>query len=129
MTLKTRVSDDLKTAMKEKNAGKLSILRVLKSEIERNEQTSNGRVELSDGDVIKLTKKLVEGIKETTGNQAEISALEIYLPSQLTEEQIKEIITISSLTDMGSIMKYFKTNHDGTYDGKTLSGIVKTLIS
>lgn len=125
MSLKLKVSEDLKTAMKEKNAGKLSILRVLKGEIERNEQTANGKIDLADADVIKLAKKLVEGIKETTGNQEEISTLENYLPQQLTEEQIRDILATLEVTDMGSIMKYFKANHDGTYDGKTLSTIIK----
>lgn len=125
MSLKLTVSEDLKTAMKEKNTAKLSILRVLKSEIERNEQTSNGKIELPDGDVIKIVKKLIEGIKETTANEIEISTLENYLPKQLSETEIRSLVGMLSFNDMGAIMKHFKSMYDGRYDGKLLSTIVK----
>jgi len=118
MSLLLRVSEDLKSAMKEKNATKLSVLRVLKAELQRSEQSTNGKVELQDADVIKVVKKLIEGIKETTNNQDELSALNVYLPKQLTETEIREILNSLSFKDMGSIMKYFKSNFDGQYDGK-----------
>ena len=132
MTLSLKVSEDLKTAMKEKNAVKLSVLRVLKSEIQRSEQTSNGKVELTDGDIVKIVKKLVEGIKETTKNQDELDILEIYLPKQLTEEYLRatcENLKQTGYGNVGEFMKYFKTNHDGLYDGKTLSTIVKEVLA
>jgi len=125
MNLINSISEDLKTAMKEKNTVKLGILRVLKAEIQRSEQGANGKVELTDGDVIKLVKKLVEGIKETTNNQDELSILETYLPKQLSEAEMRQIISLLSVKDMGAIMKHFKANYDGQYDGKTLSTIAK----
>ncbi len=125
MSLKLRISDDLKSAMKEKNTVKLSILRVLKGEIERNEQSTSGKIELPEGDVIKLVKKLIDSIKETTNNQIEITTLENYLPKQLTEEEIRGILSLLSVKDLGSVMKSFKANYDGLYDGKLLSSIVK----
>lgn len=128
MSLKEKVSEDLKTAMKEKNPVKLSVLRVLKAEIQRNEQAVSGRVELTDGDIIKLVKKLIEGIKETNNNQDEILVLESYMPKQLTEEFLRETLNRlkeTGISNMGDYMKYFKTNHDGLYDGKVLSSIVK----
>ncbi len=128
MNLINSVSEDLKTAMKEKNTVKLGILRVLKSEIQRSEQGTNGKVELSDGDVIKIVKKLVESIKETTKNQDELSVLEAYLPKQLSEVEMRQIISLLSVKDMGAIMKHFKTNFDGQYDGKILSTIAKEIL-
>lgn len=129
MSLKIKISEDLKSAMKEKNAGKLSILRVLKGEIERNEQSANGKIELTEGDIIKLVKKLTEGIKETTNNQDEISLLEGYLPKQITEQYIREKVerlrVIDGFATMGEYMTFFKKNYDGRYDGKVLSTIVK----
>jgi uncharacterized protein YqeY len=125
MSLKLTISEDLKTAMKEKNTAKLSILRVLKSEIERNEQSASGRTDLSEGDIIKLVKKLIEGIKETTNNETEIIALEAYLPKQLLEDEIRALISLLSFKDLGQTMKYFKEHYDGRYDGKVLSLIVK----
>jgi len=128
MSLKIKISEDLKTAMKEKNTIKLGILRVLKAEIERNEQSANGKIELPDGDVIKIVKKLIEGIKETTKDQVEIDALDLYLPKQMNEDEIKAIIALvkqSGISQMGEFMKYFKVYHDGEYDGKLLSNLVK----
>ena len=132
MSLKIKISEDLKTAMKEKNAVKLGILRVLKAEIERNEQSATGKIELPDGDVIKLVKKLIEGIKETTKDQNEIDALDVYLPKQMTESEIKIVISVikkSGISNMGDFMKYFKSYHDGQYDGKLLSNLVKEALS
>jgi uncharacterized protein YqeY len=131
MSLKAKVSEDLKTAMKEKNAVKLGILRVLKAEVERNEQTSGGKVDLTDGEIVKLVKKLVDSIKETTNDAVEIQALEVYLPKQMTEHDINLVIGVvkkSGISSMGEIMKYFKSYHDGQYDGKLLSDLVKKAI-
>jgi len=128
MNLNVKISEDLKTAMKEKNVIKLGILRVLKSELQRIEQSANGKIELTDADVIKIAKKLIDGIKETTNNQEELVVLDSYLPKQLTEETIRMIVfTVkqSGVSQMGDFMKYFKTNHEGQYDGKILSNIVK----
>lgn len=131
MSLKIKISEDLKSSMKEKNVIRLAILRVLKSEIERNEQSASGKVELPDGDIIKLVKKLIESIKETTKNQEEIDALDVYLPKQMTFDEIKSILNSlkgSGVNNMGDFMKYFKSNHDGQYDGKVLSGLVKEIL-
>lgn len=132
MSLKAKVSEDLKSAMKEKNVAKLGILRVLKAEIERNEQTAAGKIDLPDADVVKLVKKLVEGIKETTKDQTEIDVLEAYLPSQLTESAIRMIVgTVkqAGFHQMGDFMSFFKTHHNGQYDGKLLSTIVKETLA
>jgi len=136
MKLKEQISEDLKSAMKNKDSVKLNILRVLKGEIERNEQTATKRVELSDGDILKLVKKMIEGIKETKGSEDEINTLEIYMPQQLSMSEVKTIASsykdIQGLTgqkDMGKIMSHFKDNYGGRYDGKVLSDIAKEILS
>ena len=131
MSLKEKVSEELKIAMKEKNTVKLSILRVLKGEIERNSQGPNGKVDLTDGDIVKIVKKLVEGIKETTNNQDELDVLNSYLPKQMDEFEMRLIINTikqSGASNVGDFMKYFKTYHDGHYDGKVLSNLVKEVL-
>ena len=131
MSLKEKVSEELKIAMKEKNTVKLSILRVLKGEIERNGQGPNGKVDLTDGDIVKIVKKLVEGIKETTNNQDELDVLNSYLPKQMDEFEMRLIINTikqSGASNVGDFMKYFKTYHDGHYDGKVLSNLVKEVL-
>lgn len=131
MSLQTKISEDLKTAMKEKNAVKLSALRVLKSEVQRLEQSATGKVELTDSDIIKLAKKLIEGVKETTNNQEELAVFEGFLPKQLSEAEMRTVVKVikqSGASNVGDYMKYFKQHHDGLYDGKTLSNIVKEVL-
>lgn len=131
MSLQTKISEDLKTAMKEKNALKLSALRVLKGEIQRLEQSATGKVVLTDGDIVKLAKKLIESVKETTNNPEELAIFSEYLPKQLSEDEMRMIVSVikkSGVSGVGDYMKYFKLYHDGLYDGKTLSNIVKEVL-
>ena len=132
MSLKEKIIADMKSAMKNNEPQKLGILRVLKGEIERNEQTSKDRVELSDIDIVSLIKKSLQGVRETTKDEFEIEVLEAYLPKQLSNFEltklVKEFLTTEVNANMGSIMAYFKINYAGQYDGKELSLIVKSLI-
>jgi uncharacterized protein YqeY len=130
--LKLRITEDLKSAMKSKDTNKLGIIRVLKGEIERSEQTSTGKVELTDGEIVKIVKKLIEAIKETTNDKTELAVLDVYLPKQLSEDEIKIIVATvkqSGVSQMGDFMKHFKTNYDGQYDGKLLSNLVKEALA
>jgi len=122
--------------MKAKDTTTLNVLRVLKGEIQRAEQSSNGKVELSDSDIIKLVKKSIDGINETDGDQTEVAVLEKYVPKQMTEFEINLSVTslilgngYNSPKDMGKIMTYFNQNYAGKYDGKLLSEVVKNLLT
>jgi len=132
MSLKEKIIADMKSAMKNKETQKLGVLRVLKGEIERNEQTSKGKVELSDVDIVALVKKSIQGVKETNNDAFEIEVLEAYLPKQLSNVElttlVKEFLTTEDNVNMGSVMAHFKVNYAGQYDGKELSLIVKSLI-
>lgn len=135
MTLKNKINGDIKNAMKNKESQKLGVLRVLKGEIERNEQTSKGKVELSDNDIVALVKKSIQGVKETTNDEFEITVLEGYLPKQLSNFELIEIVKEFVLSEesagnvnIGAIMNYFKVNYAGQYDGKELSLIIKSLM-
>ena len=132
MSLKDKIVADIKTAMKNKDTQRLGVLRVLKGEIERNEQTSKGKVELADVDIVALVKKSIQGIKETNNDEFEIEVLETYLPKQLSNFEltklVKEFLTTEGNVNMGSVMAHFKVNYAGQYDGKELSLIVKSLI-
>ncbi len=131
MTLKEQISQDLKTSMKEKDTVRLSVLRVLKGEIERGEQTPQGKVEMPDAEIIKVVKKISEGVKATTNDQKEISILDSYLPVQLDEATILHLIdeTKHENTSVGAMMAYFKKNFDGQYDGKIVSNLTKQLLA
>lgn len=133
--LKNNITDRIKVAMRDKDTETLSILRVLKGEIERNEQTSKGKIELSDADIVAIAKKLLQSSKDTGASATEISVLESFVPKQMTESELTELTNDYiksnnlSLKDMGVIMNHFKNTYSGQYDGKVLSGIVKTILT
>jgi uncharacterized protein YqeY len=134
--LQKQISADLVAAMKAKDTTTLNVLRVLKGEIQRAEQSSNGKIELSDADIVKLVKKSIEGINETGGDQSEVAVLEKYMPKQMTEIEINLVViplilnnNYNSSKDMGKIMGYFNQNYAGQYDGKLLSEVVKNLLT
>ena len=136
MELQKQISTDLVTAMKAKDTTTLNVLRVLKGEIQRGEQSSNGKIELSDADIVKLVKKSIDGINETGGDQAEVAVLEKYMPKQMTVDDmyfqftlLRQLHGYNSLKDMGKIMTYFNQNYAGQYDGKVLSEMVKDLLT
>jgi uncharacterized protein YqeY len=136
MGLQKQISADLVAAMKAKDTTTLNVLRVLKGEIQRAEQSSNGKIELSDADIVKLVKKSIDGINETGGDQTEVAVLEKYMPKQMTEIEINLVViplilnnNYNSPKDMGKIMGYFNQNYAGQYDGKLLSEVVKNLLT
>jgi uncharacterized protein len=132
MSLKEVVSNDLKTAMKEKNTKAVSILRVLKAELDRSEQGPKGKVEITQGILTSIVKKMIEGIKETTNDQTEITILDLYLPKQLTEAdmltKINELKAGGIEANLGAYMKAFKVDYEGQYDAKVLSNLVKSAL-
>lgn len=136
MELGIQINADLVTAMKAKDTLTLNVLRVLKGEIQRAEQTKDGKIELSDADIVKLIKKSIDGINEIGGDQDEVAVLEKYMPKQMTEMDINLVVTplilnngYNSPKDMGKIMSYFNQNYAGQYDGKVLSEVVKNLLT
>lgn len=132
MSLISKIDSDLVSAMKSKDVETLKVLRVLKGEIQRNEQGKDGKIVLTDSQVTTIVKKMVDNLKETGGLDGEISILSEYLPKQLTNDELVDIViglievnNYNSIKDMGKIMKYFKDNYEHRYDGSKLSSIIK----
>lgn len=101
--------------------------------------------DITDEDVISILKKMKKSSKETKGQaetyfrssivdecKTELEILDKFLPKQLTEEVlqniIKDFIFKNSNVNIGSIMKYLKENYSGQYDGKIASMIAKDLL-
>ena len=123
MTLSDRINEDLKTAMKEKDSFKLGVIRMIKGAMQLAKP--NPREELTDDDVVGVISKQIkmrkESIKEfekagrddlVTQNQKEIEILEVYMPEQLSEEELDKMIDKvfeevkpTSVKDMGMVMK------------------------
>jgi uncharacterized protein YqeY len=93
----------------------------------------NEKRDINDDDCIKVIRKFLKGINEmiekTNGEQLvfieEKLLLESYLPRQLSEDEIIEIIQGEQLVGVPEIMKFFKENFSGRYDSKILSSIAK----
>ena len=148
MKLEEKVMAALKQAMKEKNKDKLDALRAIKSAI-LLEKTKGGSKELSEADEMKLLQKLVKQRKESAQiykqqNREDLAQIELnqvavietFLPEQLSEEELEKTIRqiidrtgASSIKDMGKVMGVATKQLAGRADGKTISTIVKRLLS
>ena len=148
MTLEERIQKDLVTAMKNHQENALAALRSIKTAIQ-NEKTNGTYHELTDADVVGIIQKLVKQRKESMDiysqagrdeladkEQKEMLVLMEYVPKQLTEEEVeekvKEIIAETgafSMKDMGKVMGLATQRMKGLAEGKTISQIVKNLLS
>lgn len=147
MSLSTKIMDEMKNAMREKNTIALEALRAIKSEI-LLAQTSGGATELTEADEIKILQKLVKMRKDsasifTTQNRpdlaepelAQIAVIEKFLPAQLSEAEVEAIVAkiiaetgASGIASMGKVMGLASAQIGGSAEGKTISTIVKKLL-
>ncbi len=148
MSLEATINEDIKAAMKSKDAVSLRGIRAIKSAIMLYNTSGSGK-EMSKEEEIALLQKLVkqrqdsldiyikQGREDLAGvEREEIDVIMRYLPKQLTEDELKvEIQAIidrlgaSSMKDMGRVMGEASKTFAGSADGKTISGIVKTLLA
>ena len=149
MALKQQIQEDIKTAMKAKDAVATAATRAIKGEILLFKTSEGGSKEVTDGDILKMIQKLIKQRKESAeqftaaGRQeladnelAEAAVMEKYLPKQLSEaeveEKIKAIIAevgATSIKDMGKVMGAANKALAGQSDGRTISTVVKRLLS
>lgn len=145
--MRNQIIEDLKTAMKNQDKERLAVIRMLKGSMQMNEL--NKKHELSDEEVLDVISKEIKSRKDSIiefekGNredlikktQNEIEILKEYLPKQLTNEEIEEIINKAfelikptSTKDMGKIMKEIKPQITGKADMTIVSKIVKDKIN
>lgn len=148
MSLESTINEDLKSAMKAKDQAALRGIRAIKSAILLYNTSGSGE-ELTQEREIALLQKLIKqrqdslGIYEKQGREdlavverEEIAVIMRYLPKQLSEEELRaEIQSIisrtgaASMKDMGRVMAEASKELAGKADGKTISTIVKSLLS
>ena len=133
MTLKEKINADFMTAFKSKNMVAKSILSVVKGEIQTVEKNI-GSDNLSDAEVTKILTKTVKSLKETITltndekSKVELSVIEVYLPTQMSKEEVTDKVTElvnSGITQIGAIMKEFATL---PADKKMVSESIKEVI-
>ena len=145
--IKDRLQEDWKTALKAKDKFKTSVISTAKAAILLVEKTDNRKLE--EDEVITILAREVKQRRESMlefekGNrqdlvdqcEAEIKILLEYLPQQLGEEEIKQIVKESaeevganSIKDMGKVMSAVRPKVVGKADGKLVSQIVKEYLN
>ena len=146
-TIKERLQEDWKVALKAKDKFKANVLSTAKSAILLVEKTDNRKID--DAETIEILAKEVKQRREALlefekGSRqdlvdeakAEIEILLNYLPQQLSEDEIKQIVKDSaievganSMKDMGKVMAAVRPKVVGKADGKLVSGIVKQYLT
>lgn len=149
MSLSARIMDEIKTAMRAKDTVALESLRAVKSAILLAQTETGSKEEISQEEEIKILQRLVKQRRDSAAiyvNQqrpdlaepelAQAAIIEKFLPEQLSETQIEEVVSriiseneASGMAAMGKIMGLASAELAGKADGKTISTIVKKLLS
>jgi len=149
MSLSTQIMEEIKTAMRAKDIVALEALRAIKSEILLAQTATGSKEEISEADEIKLLQKLVKTRKDsakifTEQNRmdlaepelAQIAVIEKFLPAQMSEAEVEAIIAkiiaetgATGIASMGKVMGIASVQLGGTAEGKTISTIVKKLLT
>jgi len=147
MSLKERLADDLKAAMKDKNVVRKNVVQMVRAGVLQFEKDK--QVTLDDEGVLDVIAKQLKQRKdslpdyEKSGREdliatlkAEMDVLMEYLPAQLTREELEVIVReavektgASSMKDMGKIMAEVMPKTKGRADGKMINEIAKAMIS
>jgi uncharacterized protein YqeY len=147
MTLKEKITEDMKTAMRAKDSARLGTVRLLLAALKQKEVDE--RVVLSDADVLAIIDKMVKQRRESIAQfekagrndladaeKGEIGVLTAYLPQQLSEaEVVREIEGAIAETgakgakDMGKVMALLKPRLAGRADMGKVSGLVKSKLT
>ena len=149
MELEKRIQADMVSAMKAKETVRLASVRAIKAAIMLAKTAEGATGEIDDAGIVKLIQKLVKQRKESAqqyndagrpelaeNELAEASAMEVYLPKQLSEaeveEQLKAIIAevgAEKPSDMGKVMGVATKKLAGLAEGRLISTLVKKLLA
>jgi uncharacterized protein YqeY len=147
MSLKDRITEDMKTAMRAKDAARLGTIRLLLSAIKQREVDE--RITLDDTQVVGIVDKLIKQRKDSIAafaqaartdlvdkESAEVTVLEGYLPQRLSADEVaaevRRIVTEVGATgpgDMGKVMAAVKAQLAGKADMSLVSAAVKQILS
>lgn len=149
MSLAEQINDEIKNAMRAKDTLSLEALRAVKSALLLAQTETGSKEEISEEEAIKLLQRLVKQRKDSANiykeqgredlAQPEIdqaAIIEKFLPAQLSEAEIETVVAriiaennASGMAAMGKIMGLASAELAGKADGKTISNIVKKLLS
>ena len=147
MSMKQTIHDAMKDAMRAKDKGRLSAIRLIQAEFKRIEVDE--RIEIDDARALAVLDKMVKQRRdsisqyESAGRQeladveiAEIAVIQDFLPAALSEEEISTMIQAAiqqtgatSMADMGKVMGIIKPQIQGRADAGAVSGLVKATLT
>lgn len=145
--LKTRIIEDVKTAMRGGDKARLSVLRMLTAEMKQRELVDN--IELTDAVIFSAIEKMIKQRRDSEKQYrdgqrpdladkeaAEIQVLIGYLPQQLSDAEVASLIEqavketgAQGAKDMGKIMGWIKPKVQGRADMGKLSGLIKSKLA
>ncbi len=147
MTLKERITDDMKAALRAKDAARLSAIRLLLAAVKQREVDE--RIELDDAAVTAVIEKLLKQRRDSAAQyeaanrtdladqeKFEIGVLSAYLPQPLSAEEVAALVQqavaetgATSARDMGKVMAWLKPRLAGRADMTSVSGLVKAALN
>lgn len=147
MSLKARITDDMKAAMRAKETARLGTIRLLLAAIKQREVDE--RTELDDDAVGVVVEKLIKQRKDSisqfraagrddlvAAEQAELAVLQAYLPEQLSASEVEAAVAAaiaetgaSSPKDMGKVMGLLKSRLAGRADMAHVSALIKARLA
>ena len=152
MSIKEKINNEYKTALKSKDKNKISTYRLILSgikDLDISNRSGPNKKETDDKDIKKLLKKMIKQRNESVEiykknkredllkiEQGEIDLLSTYLPKQLSEEETKKIcseiiskVGAQSIKDMGKIMGELKKNYSDNIDFSKAGLVLKELLN
>ncbi|MGD8783594.1 MAG: GatB/YqeY domain-containing protein [Thioalkalispiraceae bacterium] len=147
MSLITKIQDDVKTAMRNKDKERLATLRLITAAIKQKEVDE--RTELDDAGALTVLEKMLKQRKDSieqfgkagrddliAKEQAEVAVIQEYMPEQMSEDDIAAIVeaaiastSAESMKDMGKVMGQVKPQVAGKADMSVVSKLVKDKLS
>jgi hypothetical protein len=147
VSLKARITEDMKTAMRAKDSARLGAIRLLQAAIKQREVDE--RIELDDTQVIEAIEKMLKQRRDSIEayekakrqdlvdvEKFEVSVLQTYLPQAFTDDEVKAILekvvtetAASGMKDMGKVMAAVKPLVVGRADMGKISGLIKARLS
>ena len=147
MSLKTQITEDMKNAMRAKETTRLGTIRLLLAAMKQREVDE--RIDLVDADVIGVIEKMLKQRRDSIAayesanrtdladiEKAEVAVLQTYLPQQLSEDEIKNILDkvvtdtgAIGMQDMGKVMAAIKPLIVGKADMGKISALIKSRLS
>ena len=147
MSLKAQITEDMKAAMRAKDAARLSAIRLLLAAMKQREVDE--RIELSDADILAIIEKMLKQRRDSVAQfeaggrqdladveKFEIGVLSGYMPQQLGETEIAAEVAgavaasgAKAMQDMGKVMAILKPKLAGRADMAKVSALVKAKLS